>query len=238
LIGSQGQIDYCAANAFLDAFAHYNRTQRAIPTFSINWGAWQWDAWQSSLLASLPEVYEQVKQIRQKYGITFAEGEETLWRILSTTLPQVAISTLDWQAGSAQWDLLTSSDFLKKIRQRSNRLVYPRPNLRNPYLPPRDDKEEKIAEIWQDALAIEKVGIHDHFLELGGDSLLGMMIISEVNKKFNLHLSAAALYERPTVSELYKMIWPGQDEQKSSAAISERGKKRKKLRQRRKKQKA
>jgi len=40
IIGGMGQVDYCAANAFLDAYAHYN-TARGIYTISINWDAWQ-----------------------------------------------------------------------------------------------------------------------------------------------------------------------------------------------------
>jgi non-ribosomal peptide synthase protein (TIGR01720 family) len=41
IIGGMGQVDYCAANAFLDAYAHYNTSMRGIPTISINWDAWQ-----------------------------------------------------------------------------------------------------------------------------------------------------------------------------------------------------
>jgi len=238
IIGGLGEVDYCAANAFLDAFAHYNRAQRSIPTVSINWGPWQWDAWQSSLALSLPEVYEQAAQIRQVYGLSFDEGKKALWRILSTSLSQVLVLTLDLQAAFAQWHSLTSSDFLEKIYQNQNRSVYPRPNLRTPYVAPRDETEKRIAEIWAGSLAIEKVGIHDHFLELGGNSLLGVLIISRLKKELGVNLSAAALYEGPTVSALYEIIWPDQDEMTSLAAISERGKKRKELRKRRRKQRA
>jgi phthiocerol/phenolphthiocerol synthesis type-I polyketide synthase E len=41
VIGGFGQVDYCAANAFLDAFAHYNRSTNGAFTVSINWDAWQ-----------------------------------------------------------------------------------------------------------------------------------------------------------------------------------------------------
>ena len=41
IIGPAGQIDYVAANAFMDAFAHHRQGQASYPTIAINWGAWQ-----------------------------------------------------------------------------------------------------------------------------------------------------------------------------------------------------
>jgi acyl transferase domain-containing protein/acyl carrier protein len=36
-----GQVDYCAANAFLDAFAHYKSSRDGIFTAAVNWDTWQ-----------------------------------------------------------------------------------------------------------------------------------------------------------------------------------------------------
>src|SRR5205085_12321015 len=41
ITGGVGQVDYCAANAFLDAFAHYNSSRHGIFTLSIDWCAWR-----------------------------------------------------------------------------------------------------------------------------------------------------------------------------------------------------
>lgn len=41
IIGGPGQVDYCAANAFLDAFAHSNTAKKGALTVSINWDRWR-----------------------------------------------------------------------------------------------------------------------------------------------------------------------------------------------------
>ncbi|MGK7945197.1 MAG: SDR family NAD(P)-dependent oxidoreductase, partial [Microcystaceae cyanobacterium] len=41
ILGGLGQVDYCAANNFLDAFAFYKRNRSHAPVISINWDTWQ-----------------------------------------------------------------------------------------------------------------------------------------------------------------------------------------------------
>src|SRR5713226_1636534 len=46
--GGPGQVDYCAANAYLDVYARKNFTKHGM-TIAVNWGEWQWDAWDAGL---------------------------------------------------------------------------------------------------------------------------------------------------------------------------------------------
>jgi hypothetical protein len=89
IYGGFGQVDYCAANAFLDAFAHYSYFRQQRLTVSINWDWWQWDSWQDSLLSFPPELQAGFKQMRERYGITFQEGINALIHILFNKLSQV-----------------------------------------------------------------------------------------------------------------------------------------------------
>lgn len=233
VMGGLGEVDYCAANAFLGAFSHYLQSHRAINAVTIDWGLWQWDVWQSAMASAVPGVYEQVQQIRQTYGINFDEGEEALWRVLATSLPQALVSPLNLQATMARQYSFTITDFLQDVAQTRQQTTHARPNLRNPYVAPGSETENTIAAIWADVLAIDKVGIHDHFLELGGNSLLGMMIITRLKQELGIPLSAASLYEGPTVSELYKLISPNEEIRETLSTNRERGQKRKELRQKR-----
>ena len=46
------------------------------------------------------------------------------------------------------------------------------------YLPPRTGVEEKLAAIWAETLGVARVGIHDNFFSLGGDSIISIQVIS------------------------------------------------------------
>jgi len=81
-----------------------------------------------------------------------------------------------------------------------------RPSLQTNYEAPRDETEQQIARILQDALGINEVGIHDSFAELGGHSLLAVRIVAELRKAFQIDLPVRALFDAPTVAELSRYI--------------------------------
>jgi len=83
-----------------------------------------------------------------------------------------------------------------------------RPALNAPYVAPRTPTESDLARIWAEVLELEQVGVHDHFLELGGDSLVATRILSRVVKTFRVELSIQALLDAPTVAQMAELIVP------------------------------
>ena len=81
-----------------------------------------------------------------------------------------------------------------------------RPELDDPFVDPRTPIERVVAEIWADVLALDRVGIHDTFLDLGGHSLLASQIISRVIKAVQVELPVRALFDSPTVAEMALVI--------------------------------
>jgi amino acid adenylation domain-containing protein len=67
---------------------------------------------------------------------------------------------------------------------------------------PRSDVERQIAEIWQEALGLPTVGIHDNFFDLGGHSLLLVRVHTELAKRLSLKVPLVTLFEFPTVAAL------------------------------------
>ncbi len=223
ITGGLGQVDYCAANAFLDAFAHYNFYQQQVPTISINWDWWQWDSWQKSLLAFAPTMQAEIKQIRQKYGISFADGVDAFERkkygisfadgvdaferILSKNLPQIVVSTKNLPTVIAEHQTFAVPLFLKDSEQSLQyQTAHPRPILETAYIEPSSAVEQKIAEIWQGLLGIDRVGVDDNFFDLGGHSLIATQIISQLRQDFQVELSLRHIFAAPTVAELALVI--------------------------------
>jgi len=77
-----------------------------------------------------------------------------------------------------------------------------RPNLESPFVAPRTPVEEQLANIWVEVLDLDEIGVHDDFLELGGDSLRAGQVISRVINTFRVELALRSLFEAPTVADM------------------------------------
>lgn len=67
---------------------------------------------------------------------------------------------------------------------------------------PRDELERAIAQIWQDVLGREAIGIDDDFFEVGGHSLLAMKVLTRIEHATGARMAMRALFERPTIRGL------------------------------------
>jgi acyl carrier protein len=81
-----------------------------------------------------------------------------------------------------------------------------RPDAVGKYVAPGNALERSIANIWQNVLGIEKVGIHDNFFEIGGTSLKGIQLIAQLRREFNVNIPVVNLFERPTISSMAKPV--------------------------------
>ena len=65
------------------------------------------------------------------------------------------------------------------------------------YVPPRNDHEQALAEIWQEVLTLRQIGIDDDFFELGADSLSATRAFARINRRFDASLPLRAIFENP-----------------------------------------
>ncbi|MEA5513970.1 amino acid adenylation domain-containing protein [Nodularia sp. UHCC 0506] len=91
-----------------------------------------------------------------------------------------------------------------------NRQALPQPetvrHANQAYLAPRNSTETLVANILADVLRIERMGVDENFLELGGNSLLAIRVTSRLREAFQLDLPLHSVFEKPTVAGLAERI--------------------------------
>jgi acyl carrier protein len=147
-------------------------------------------------------------------GISPREGAEVFERVVNNRVrPQVIVSTLDLQGRLNQTqedlvDLVGGPLALAESKQpeQGGQQRYPRPALHTAFVAPESELEQGIAEIWQSLLGMDAVGIHDNLFELGGDSLLGIQLLSRVRSAFGIDMRPADFFRSPTVASLAELV--------------------------------
>ena len=143
-------------------------------------------------------------------GFASEEIAEVFRRTLACAeLPQIANSATSLEERVAQWSdpqraAQTATPALPDGSRR------PRPDLRNPYSAPVDDLERRVAQIWQEFLFVDRVGVHDNFFELGGTSFIGLQLLSRLIAEFKAPISIATLFAAPSVSTLARVLREGE----------------------------
>jgi len=195
IFGSFGSVAYSSANSFIDAFIHQQNQ-----TNTVSWICVNWDKWQEM------EARKKSKSVGSSMAelvILPEEGMNLFERILSTNgLDQIIVSTTNLQARISQlvnFKSLVKSDNTKRTELSS---FHSRPKLATAYTAPRNQTEQAMAKIWQQALGIEQIGIEDDFFELGGDSLISLQILSLVRNAFQIELPINWLFENSTIEQL------------------------------------
>ncbi|MFI6499668.1 SDR family NAD(P)-dependent oxidoreductase [Nonomuraea typhae] len=223
--GGAGQVDYCSANAFLDAFS-FGDALPGVAVAAIDWCEWEWNGWTDGLENYDEGSKQYFEWYRGQFGLSFDDGWRTLQRVLASGERHVVASTQEFAplvAMSRRSSIESHQATVKKIRDAFGR--HPRPDLSTAYVEPHTETETKIVEVWEEALGLEQVGIHDNFFELGGNSLLGMEIIADVRKALELtYLPPHILYQAPTVASLAEAATAGEggDEEQDEAKDQQR----------------
>ncbi|MBA4496579.1 condensation domain-containing protein, partial [Paenactinomyces guangxiensis] len=73
------------------------------------------------------------------------------------------------------------------------------------YAAPTDPNEKLLAGIWQEVLGIERVGIHDNFFEVGGDSIKAIQIAARLHQQ-NRKIEMKDLFQYPTIAGLAPFV--------------------------------
>jgi len=79
-------------------------------------------------------------------------------------------------------------------------------NRPDEYVAPRTPTERILADVWEQVLGVERIGVKDDFLALGGDSMLAALVIARIRAVNDARVSILAFFEHPTIAGLADLI--------------------------------
>lgn len=221
-LGDLGQSDYGAANSVLDA---YGTALAAAATdtrvLTVAWGQWQHDAWQRPTAGA--ELNAQVAY-RERYGFTDAGGCAQLDRLLGPLSGSVLAVRQPLPEAHREWARISDLDaVLAPARRKGSSARFPRPPQRTGFLAPRNELESTIAEVWGEFLGIDRVGVNDPFFDLGGNSLVGVAMVSAIERLLDRRIAPALLFAHPTVASFAAALDPSGAASPAAAPASTSG---------------
>ena len=150
---------------------------------------------------------------RQLVGYVVLESEGGDWREvlaahLAASLPEYMVP--------AQWLALERMPLSPNGKLDRKALPAPEVSVAQAgYSAPRTAVERTLAEIWQDLLGVERVGLDDNFFSLGGDSIVSIQVVSRA-RQAGLQLSPRDLFQHQNIRSLALAA-------KAGAATAEQG---------------
>ena len=199
LIGSAGQANYCAANAFLDVLAHARRSL-GLKAIAINWSVWE-----NTGLAADPQI---TAGLQQK-GIGAIEPQQAiaiLDKLLSTNLTQIGVIPIDWHKynyATAFHSNFTTNKNKQTVENLKQQLLTAAVSQRKNLL------MVQISQQLSTILGIKninKIDSQSGFSELGLDSLGSVELRNKIQSNYSLKLSPTAIFDRPNIKQLAEYL--------------------------------
>jgi epothilone polyketide synthase D len=205
LLGSPGQANYAAGNAFLDGLAHYRR-ERRLPGLSINWGPWA-DVGQAAAEARRGERLA----MRGVAGIQPELGLEALGLLLRSDHTQIGVMRFNLRQWREFYPAAATAPLLSELRDEQPGLEEMRAlgHMRPVLLAATPERrrgllvahlQEQVGRV----LRIDAAEIDPNVAlgSLGLDSLMGLEIRNRLEASLGLTLSATMAWTYPTLSAL------------------------------------
>lgn len=201
LLGSRGQANYAAANAFVDALVHHRR-QLGYPALSINWSTWDGDGMAANGDALRAIGFEPIAP---------AAAFELLGRLLRSDAVQIGVVP-------ANWTSVLHALFGDAPPPYFEKLAAPRDTTRERFLPmlertPAEERRQKLEQHLR-TLIVSTMGRDPFpgsendlsFFELGMDSLMSLDLRNRLQTDLDRTLPSTVAFEYPTIPELAEYL--------------------------------
>jgi malonyl CoA-acyl carrier protein transacylase len=204
LLGSPGQGNYAAANAFMDALVDYRRGS-GLPGLSINWGLWK-DAGMATSLGNRDQARLAAQGME---SIPLEPGLQILGTLLGQNRTQVGVLPVNWSKFCQQFPEGVVSPFLQSFIA-----IDQKPSLQQTKF--LEQLETTPVNEWQTVLfahiqteLVKLLGIdaselepQQGFLDLGMDSLMAVELKNRLESTLSCSLPATLVFDYPTIEAL------------------------------------
>ncbi len=189
IVGGIGQLDYCAANLFLDYFVSQKQFKNCKRLLTINWNSWS-----SIGMATNLEKSKAHEKLYLENSVSPEEAMHLLENAFKLMQNQIIISRIKPKAERKR--IISAFDNVGKEEKAPP--LATQSNTTSTY--------ETIRRIWQDILGVNTINQQETFYSLGGDSLSAIQLLTKLDKQFNVDISLQELAHASTLESLTKLI--------------------------------
>ncbi|MBY0585867.1 SDR family NAD(P)-dependent oxidoreductase [bacterium] len=204
LLGSPGQANYAAGNAFLDGLAQHRRSM-GLPALSINWGPWA----EVGMAARLGEDKLTARGIAPMKP---AQAIEVLEKLLETFATQVTVADIDWPTMLALYPDGPPAMFSELAGQASKKAEGD-DELRQRLLDtPHEDRLEMLQSYFVDQIArvmeldAARINPEQPMNTLGLDSLMAIELKNGIESSLGVNIPMAKFLEGPSAHQLSRIV--------------------------------
>ncbi len=205
LLGSAGQANHSAANAFMDCLAHLRRGQ-GLPALSINWGPWSRIG-----AAADPRRLEQFAEVGS-HAIAPERGIAALDRLLDWNPPQACVARFDVGRLRERFAALARGHYFDAFEAEPAGArpgaAAPSGLLQSLAMAAPDERRgavenfliQQVAQVLR--MSPSRIDTRRPFKALGLDSLTGLELRNRIERAVGLKLPASLIWNYPTIDEL------------------------------------
>lgn len=211
VLGSRGQGNYAAANAFLDALA-WHRHQQGLPVLNLNWGAWA----EIGMAAQMSAAELQHLTRHGESLIKPAVGMDILAALLGQTAPQIGVFPIQWDSYLGK---TTTPHFLSRIASRLDTQTptlptAPQAGWRKTLAATPSDQQAHlllghVRQVLAQILGLpspEQIELRQGLRDLGLDSILSIEVRGRLEVELECPLPATLLFDYPTLETLSQYL--------------------------------